>query len=158
VHAPAYRPIEEGSDHVLGRKDYTQREFDHGKVGVERAVAAYGSLMAAIGGGSGDANLIAVRQQFEASFFNSMVVVLDRYFVYRLRVVTGKDANPLNEVEILADSVMNNDGVLRVGNVIKWIPDQTVLKLKVGDTIRLTAADFDRLSAAFFADLKRKFL
>jgi hypothetical protein len=37
-------------------------------------------------------------------------------------------------------------------------PDQTVLKLKVGDPIHLTAAEFDRLAAAFFADLERKFL
>lgn len=42
--------------------------------------------------------------------------------------------------------------------MIKWIPDQTVLKLKVGDPIRLTAADLDRLSVAFFEDLKSKFL
>jgi hypothetical protein len=87
-----------------------------------------------------------------------MVLVLDRYFVHRLRQVTGKDANPLNEVELLVDSLMNNGGVLRVSNVIKWIPDQTVLKLKVGDTIQLTAPDFGRLSAAFFADLKRTFV
>ncbi len=59
---------------------------------------------------------------------------------------------------MLADSLMNNDGVLRVANVIKWIPDQSVLKLKLGDPILLKAANFDRLSAAFFTDLKNKFL
>jgi hypothetical protein len=35
---------------------------------------------------------------------------------------------------------MNNDGVLRGNNVIKLIPDQSVLKLSVGDRIRLSAA------------------
>jgi hypothetical protein len=59
---------------------------------------------------------------------------------------------------MLADSLMYNDDVLRVSNAIKWISDETVLKLKVGDTIRLTGADFDRLSTAFFSDLERKVL
>jgi hypothetical protein len=30
--------------------------------------------------------------------------------VRRLRIVTGKDGNPLNEVELLADSLMGIDG------------------------------------------------
>jgi hypothetical protein len=143
---------------MLGRKDYTQEEFDNGKAAVEQEVAAYGHLATTIGSATADKDVTAAREQFEARFFKSMVLVLDRYFVHRLRQVTGKDANPLNEVEMLADSLMNNGGVFRSANVIKWTPDQTVLKLKVGDTIRLTAADFDRLSAAFFTDLKSKFL
>jgi hypothetical protein len=32
------------------------------------------------------------------------------------------------------------------------------MKLKIGDQIHLTADDFDRLAAAFFVDLERKFL
>jgi hypothetical protein len=85
-------------------------------------------------------------------------LVLDRYFVHWLRMVTGKDGNPLNEVEMLSDSLMNNNGVLRGNNVIKLIPDQSVVKLRVGDPIRLTAAEFERLSAAFLAEMERKFL
>jgi hypothetical protein len=60
---------------------------------------------------------------FEAHFFNNMTLALDRYFVHRLRMVTGKDGNPLNEVEMLSDSLMNNNGILRDSNVIKLIPD-----------------------------------
>ena len=30
--------------------------------------------------------------------FNNMTLVLDRYFVHRLRTVTGKDGNPLNQL------------------------------------------------------------
>jgi hypothetical protein len=60
--------------------------------------------------------------------------------------------------ENLADSLMNNGGVLRTNNVIKWVPEDTVLKLRAGDTIALTADDFERLADAFFEELKRKFL
>jgi hypothetical protein len=37
-------------------------------------------------------------------------------------------------------------------------PERSVLKLNVGDPIRLTEAEFERLSAAFFAELQRRFL
>ena len=87
-----------------------------------------------------------------------MTLVLDRYFVHRLRMVTGKDGNPLNEVELMSDSLMNNEGVLRGNNVIKLIPDQSVLKLEIGDRIRLGAAQFERLSKAFLAEIQSKFL
>ena len=53
---------------------------------------------------------------------------------------------------------MNNDGVLRTNNVIKLILDQSVLRLNIGDRIRLSAAQFDRLSRAFFIELESKFL
>jgi hypothetical protein len=73
-------------------------------------------------------------------------------------MVTGKDGNPLNEVEMLSDSLLNNDGVLRGSNVIKLVPEQSVVKLRIGDTIRLDADQFERLAAAFFTDLERKFV
>jgi hypothetical protein len=53
---------------------------------------------------------------------------------------------------------MNNGGALRIGNVVKWQPEQTILKLRAGDRISLTEAHFGRLADAFFADLERKFL
>ena len=53
---------------------------------------------------------------------------------------------------------MNNSGILRDSNVIKLIPDQSVPKLNIGDAIRLTADEFERLSAAFFAEMERTFL
>jgi len=53
-----------------------------------------------------------------------------------------KDGNPLNEVELLAEALMNNDGVLRGNNVVKFVPDESVVKLDIGDQITLTAAQF----------------
>ena len=59
---------------------------------------------------------------------------------------------------MICDSLMNNNGLLRDSNVIKYIPGQSVVKLHVGDKIHLTAEEFERLSATFFAELERKFL
>jgi hypothetical protein len=87
-----------------------------------------------------------------------MVLVLDRYFVDRLRMVTGKDGSPLDEVEVLADSLMNNGGILRGVSVIKLVPEEPVLTLRVGEPIRLTADQSECLAAAFLAELERTFL
>jgi hypothetical protein len=59
---------------------------------------------------------------------------------------------------MICDSLLNNNGILRDSNVVKYIPDHSVVKLNVGDKIRITAEEFERLSAAFFAELERKFL
>jgi hypothetical protein len=47
-----------------------------------------------------DEKVTSALEAFEVLFFNNMALVLDRYFVHRLRMVTGKDGNPLNEVEM----------------------------------------------------------
>jgi hypothetical protein len=70
---------------------------------------------------------------------------------------TSKDGNPLNEVEMLADPLMNNNGISRGSNVITLVPEQSVLELHIGDPIRLDAERFERLSAAFLADLEGTF-
>jgi hypothetical protein len=54
-------------------------------------------------------------------------------------MVADKDGNQLNEVEMLCDSLMNNNGILRDSTVIKLIPDRSAVKLRIGDPINLTA-------------------
>jgi hypothetical protein len=39
--------------------------------------------------GADDNEASAALEAFEAHFFNNMTIVLDRYFVHRLRFVTG---------------------------------------------------------------------
>jgi hypothetical protein len=58
----------------------------------------------------------------------------------------------------MSDSLMNNDGVLRANNVIKLVPDQSAVKLDIGDPIALSAAQFDHLSKAFLAEIESRFL
>ena len=86
------------------------------------------------------------------------MLALDRYFVHRVRAVSGKDGNPLNEVELIADGLMLHEGTLPASTVIKYAPDRSVLGLEVGDRIALTADDFERLSAAFLAEIEKRFV
>lgn len=139
---------------MLGRKTYTQEEIGSARQAVEQQLTAYRTLVAA---GAFDPGTSEVVDGFETLYFNNMVLVLDRYFIHRIRPVTGKDSNPLNEVELLADSLMNNKGVLRTGPVVKYVPEQTVVKLPVGAEIRMTAATFESLAMAFLAEVERRF-
>jgi hypothetical protein len=114
---------------MLGRKTFTQEELD-----AARAAIA------------------------EPHHFNELLLALDRRFVHRVRMVSGKDSNPLNEVELLVESLMNNGGVLETGTVIKYVPEETVLGLSPGDRIELSASDFERISTAFLDEVESKFL
>ena len=143
---------------MLGRKNYTRKEYDDGRSVIANQLAVYKKLASAIASDPTDKKLESTLEAFEVPFFNNMTLVLDRYFVHRLRMTTGKDGNPINEVELLSDSLMNNGGELRENNVIKYVPGDSVLKLEPGDRIRLNAAQFERLSKAFFADLDAKFV
>jgi hypothetical protein len=142
---------------MLGRKNYTQEELDQARSAVDQQLAAYRTLVEAIDGATQDPKVRSALEAFEPLFLNNLTLALDRYFVHRIRVVTGKDGNPLNEVELISDSLMNNDGVLRGNNVIKLVPDQSVVKLEIGDRIRLSAAQFERLSTAFLAEIEARF-
>jgi len=97
-------------------------------------------------------------REIEARLYNNLVIVLDALFVHRLRTVEGKDGNPLNEARIVAWSLIKHDGVLTAETGIKLVPDKSVLKLKVGEPVALTCAQFKALADAFFAELERKFV
>jgi hypothetical protein len=140
---------------MLGRKNFTQEEIDHARAAIAAQVAAYKTLTKAVGA---DKKGGAALETFEPLFFNNLALALDRYFVHRIRPVTGKDGNPLNELEIISESLMNNKGVMAASKVIKLVPEQSVVKLGVGDSIALSLDQFESLSAAFFEELERKFL
>ncbi|MGN6792735.1 MAG: hypothetical protein ACTHJW_10145 [Streptosporangiaceae bacterium] len=142
---------------MLGRKDYTREELDHAREAFGQQLGAYRQLAYAVASGTDDKAKAALAG-FEPLFFANLTLALDRYFVHRLRIVTGKDGNPINEVELLSDSLMNNNGVLRGNNVIKYVPEQSVTKLEIGEAITPTEDDFGRISAAFLDELERKFV
>ncbi len=143
---------------MLGRKDYTREELEQASRAMKDQLAAYRRLLEALNGTGEDPQVAAALESFEPLLFNNMTLVLDRYFVHRLRMTTGKDGNPINEVELLADSLMRNGGELRVNNVIKYKPEDSVLKLEPGDSISIGASDFERLSKAFLDELESRFV
>jgi hypothetical protein len=141
---------------MLGRNSYTREELDNCRTAIDAEVAAYRGLAAAAAETNGDVG--SALAALEAPFFNGLVLVLDRFFVHRVRNVSGKDGNPVNELELLSESLMSRGGVLTGNNVIKYKPEESVLKLQLGDRIALTADDFERLSAAFLAEMERRFV
>src|SRR5205807_10024338 len=56
----------------------------------------------------------APSKEFEARFFNDQVLLLDYMFVHRLTGIEGKDGNPWNEVRVLCNSLLLNQGRLQV--------------------------------------------
>jgi hypothetical protein len=55
-------------------------------------------------------------------FFNNMVLVLENYFVHRLRAKEKKVGNPLNEVRILSTSMLSNNGRMVADKSIRLDP------------------------------------
>ena len=143
---------------MLGRKDYTQAEYDQARTAVAQQIAGFKKIAGLVSKAGSDKKASSTFDEFEAVYFNNMAIVLDRYFVHRIRAAAGKDGNPINELELIADSLMSNAGTFRGNNVIKYVPESSVLKLEVGDTIKLSLDDFERLADSFFDEMKRKFV
>ncbi|MDT7743427.1 MAG: hypothetical protein QOE59_2505 [Actinomycetota bacterium] len=49
-----------------------------------------------------------MRDALERQATTTGLLAPDRRFVHRVRPVAGKDANPLNEVELLVESVLDH--------------------------------------------------
>jgi hypothetical protein len=142
---------------MQGRKSYTQEELDRARSVLDEQLGAYDRLAKAVDA-TGDEKAKAALEAFEPPYFNSLALALDRFFVHRLRSVTGKDTNPLNELELIADSLITNGGELRTNNVIKYEPQEAVLELEPGDRIELRADGFVRLAGGFTSEIDEKFV
>ncbi|HEY7609455.1 MAG TPA: hypothetical protein VIF14_09505 [Alphaproteobacteria bacterium] len=118
------------------------------RANVAAQLASYRKLLAAKPSGI---------EAFERRFFNHMILALDHYFMHRLRNKEGKDGNPLNEVRMLSNAIMENEGRMSRDKTIRYEPETSILKFKPGDEIRLDAAAFARLSAAFFDEVAKKY-
>ena len=141
---------------MLGMKTYSQDYIDACRARVDADLKAYRKQVGK-----------APSAEFEARFFNDQVLLLDHMFVHRLSGVEGKDGNPLNEVRVLCNSLLLNDGKLQVEKRKEWPtsavaglklpPETSILKLEPGDEVKLTEADFVKLSKAFFAEIETRY-
>jgi hypothetical protein len=138
----------------------SQEYIDACRRQIDAQVAAYRILVAAGADlhGSSRTQFDAAIHAFEPVFFTNLVLVLENYFVHRSRTIEKKDGNPLNEVRVLATSMMSNSGRLPADKSIRLDPATSILKFRVGDEIAVGEEDFGRLITAFFAELESKFL
>lgn len=93
----------------------------------------------------------------ETELLAALTVELDAFFVHRVRALEGKDSNPLNEVRMLAHSLLHDAGVLASSTTIRYRPDQTILGIPVGEPIRIDRGGFERLATAYFDELRARF-
>ena len=80
---------------MLSVKGYSKDYIDSCKGKVERDIEVFNLL---------DRYSI----EFERCYFNNMVLILETMFIHRMRGQEGKDGNPLNEVRMLANSLLTN--------------------------------------------------
>ena len=144
---------------MLGMKEYEQDYIDACRSRVETQVAMFREVaQAARDHGDADvSHLEGALESLEYEYFNNMLLVLDGYFVHRLRGVEGKDGNALNEVRVLARSLMENGGTVMADPQIPLDPARSVLGLEVGDPITLTLQQYRRISDAFLREIENKF-
>ena len=121
---------------------------------IETQLAAYAALAAAT---KGNAKAEAALAAFAPDYFNAMLLALDHHFMHRMRGAEGKDGNPLNEVRMLVDAIMENDGVLKANSTIKYKAENSVAGIAVGQEILLDADTFERLARAYLAEIGKRF-
>ncbi len=138
-----------GTPAMLSLKQYPKDYIAACREKMDAQLAAYRKLIK-----TADAKSVSA---FAPHFFNHLVLVLETNFVHRARGQEGKDGNVLNEVRMLATSLQQHEGVLTADKTIKYQPEESVLKLKLGDKIELNEAAFVALSKAFFAEIEAKF-
>lgn len=142
---------------MLGMKRYSREYIDACRARVDADLRAYRKQVGS-----------SPTKEFESRFFNDQVLLLDYMFVHRLSGIEGKDGNPLNEVRVLCNSLLYNQGKVQVEKRPGWPnsavsglklpPEKSVLKLEAGDEVKLSEADFMRLAEAFFSEMERRYL
>ncbi|MEJ2864805.1 hypothetical protein [Actinomycetospora flava] len=123
---------------MLGRKTFTAEEIDRARTAVRAEVAA-------------------LRVHDDPALATALLLALDRRFVHRIRAESGKDTNPVTELELLAESLLDHDGVLTPNKVIRYEPERSVLGLAPGARISPDADAVERLADAFLTELAVRF-
>jgi hypothetical protein len=129
---------------MLAMSRFPRSYVESTRAGIEARLAAYRKL--------GD-----VPPEFASAYFTDLVLVLELAFVHRVRNAEGKDGNPLNEVRLIALSVLTNGGRLLADKQIRLRPETSVLGLAPGDEIVLTQDSFTRLADAFLAEIATRY-
>lgn len=134
---------------MLAVTSYKKAFIEAGRGRVARQLSAYDALIK----DAGKADIEA----FAPEFFNNMVLALDHYFMHRQRSFEGKDGNPLNEVRMLAVSLLEQDGVMTRDSTIKYDSGRSVTGIALGQSISISREMFEALADAFFNEIERRY-
>jgi len=149
-------PYPDGGSLACSTEQLQPRENSTTQEVVDRQLRAYKALAEAVegnGGRSGDVSAGGVR----AAVLQQHGARPRSAFVHRVRMSPARTATRSTSSSCSPPRLIDNDGVLEGNNVIKFVPDQSVLKLDVGDRIALSAAQFERLYKAFLKEIRAKF-
>jgi len=135
---------------MLARNTYEQSYIDGCRKIVDYQVSTYDGVAKAT---SDEAAL----GQFQPVFFNNMVILLDSLFAHRQRGTEGKDGNPINEVTMLREAMVEHHGVFTENKTMKLKPENSVLGIAFGDYVTLSQRQFTKISEAFFKEIEARF-
>jgi hypothetical protein len=132
---------------MLAVSSYPQDQIDAARADVAAALAAFDVLPAS-----------PARDALEPVFCNNLLVALDARFTHRVRAKEGKDGNPLNEVRLLCEALVEHGAVFaEPPKSMKYKPEAAVLGLAPGDAVALSRDDVASISDAFFAELEARY-
>jgi hypothetical protein len=144
---------------MRGTRQY-DRDYIHAcRSRVETQVAMF-SEVARAARDHGDADVSGLEgalESLEYEYFNNMLLVLELYFVHREREPEGADGTALEEVRVLARSLIENGGTVMDDPQVRLDPTRSVLGLEVGAPITLTLQQYRRISDAFLRQIESTF-
>jgi len=145
---------------MLCVNNYTQEYIDKCRLKVGLQLSTYKGLLETVQGQTmaDETSVNAAIESFNPVFYNNMVLILETLFAQRTIGSEKKDRNALNEVRIMSNSMMHNNNVLTADNTIEYASENSVLKYRLGDEIRLDETGFLTLFDAFFAEMESKFV
>lgn len=94
----------------------------------------------------------------ESEYFNNMLLVLELSFADRPEEPGRHDGSALDEVRLLARSIMEGGGTVLGDPALAVDPAHSVLGLAAGDSVSLTQEQYVRLANAFFHEAERSFV
>lgn len=121
---------------------------------VEEQLAAYAALARAVAGNAAAEQALA---DFAPGYFATALLALDHHFMHRMRGAEGKDGNALNEVRMIGDAIMENDGVLTENKTIKYRAEKSLAGVEIGEAVVLDAETFGRLAKAYIGEIGKRF-
>lgn len=144
-------------------KSYSRQYVDDCCLKIEYQIAVFKKFITesvnqkSAAGTPPDSRFLRTLQSFETIFFNNMIVVLDSCFHQRNRKQEGRDGNPLNEIRLLAISLLYHKERMWFDKNLGLNPATSILKYPEGALIRVRENDFLTICRAFVAEIRCKF-